>query len=67
MAARTDKRAEALAGRDLEQAMAMVEKGQQLAGHFPDREALDRAEAILRGDLTYGQARAQILAMYANG
>ncbi|QKS21390.1 hypothetical protein HUN58_16895 [Curtobacterium sp. Csp1] len=27
----------------LEQAMAMIEKGQQLAGHFPDAEALGRA------------------------
>jgi len=30
-------------GVDVEQAMAMIEKCQQLGGHFPDADALGRA------------------------
>ncbi|RDH95039.1 hypothetical protein DEU32_1144 [Curtobacterium sp. AG1037] len=53
-----------LSGDELEQAMAMIEKGQQLAGHFPDAEALARARGILDGSLTYDEAAAQLEAKY---
>ncbi|UFU15595.1 antitoxin VbhA family protein [Curtobacterium sp. C1] len=53
-----------LSGDALEQAMAMIEKGQQLAGHFPDAEALGRARGILDGSLTYEEAAAQLEAKY---
>jgi len=42
-----------------------IEKGQQLAGHFPSDVALDRARRILIGELTPDEARAEILAKYA--
>jgi len=42
-----------------------IDKGQQLAGHFPSEEALDRARRILIGEMTPEQARAEILAKYA--
>ena len=37
---------------DVEQAMAVIEKGQQLAGHFPSAEALDSARRVLTGELS---------------
>lgn len=37
---------------DIEQAMAVIEKGQQLAGHFPSAEALDSARRVLTGELS---------------
>jgi hypothetical protein len=42
-----------------------IEKCQQLAGHFPSASALDRAYRILIGELTPDDARAEILAKYA--
>ena len=45
--------------------MAQVEKGQQLAGHFPSDEALDRARRVLTGEITPADARAEIDAKYA--
>ncbi|WIB72626.1 antitoxin VbhA family protein [Curtobacterium sp. MCBD17_026] len=48
----------------VEQTMAMIEKSQQLAGHFPDAEALARARGILDGSLTYDEAAAQLEAKY---
>ena len=47
---------------DVEQEMALVEKGQQLAGHFPDAEALGRARRILEGTLSPEDARAEVAA-----
>jgi len=49
---------------DVEQAMAMIEKIQQLGGHRPDAEALGRARRMLEGELTYDQARAEVAAKY---
>jgi len=49
---------------DVEQEMALVEKGQQLAGHFPDAEALGRARRILEGTLSPEDARAEVAAKY---
>lgn len=45
---------------DVEQEMALVEKGQQLAGHFPNAEALGRARRILEGTLSPEDARAEV-------
>ena len=42
-----------------------IDKGQQLAGHFPSAEALDRARRILIGEITPDEARVEILAKYA--
>lgn len=47
--------------------MAEVEKGQQLAGHFPNAEALDRGARVYRGELTIEDARAEIDAKYSRG
>jgi len=49
---------------DVEQEMALVEKGQQLAGHFPDAEALGRARRILEGTLSPEVARAEVAAKH---
>lgn len=49
---------------DVEQEMALVEKGQQLAGHFPDAEALRRARRILEGTLSPEDARAEVAAKH---
>lgn len=45
--------------------LAEIEKGQQLAGHFPDADALDRAARILEGDLSAADAWAEFDAKYA--
>jgi hypothetical protein len=51
--------------RDVDQDMAMIEKSQQLAGHFPDAEALGRARRILEGELTEAEAYAELDAKYS--
>ena len=43
-----------------------IEKGQQLAGHFPSAEALDRARRILIGEITPDEAYAEIEAKCAS-
>lgn len=45
---------------DVEQEMALIEKGQQLAGHFPDAKALGRARRLLEGTLSLEDARAEV-------
>lgn len=50
---------------DVDQTMAMIEKSQQLAGHFPDAEALGRGRRILEGDMTEAEAYAEIDAKYS--
>jgi len=49
------------------EALAEIEKGQQLAGHFPDAEALGRARRVLTGELTEERAHAEIAAKYRDG
>jgi hypothetical protein len=49
-----------LSGDELEARMAEIEKGQQLAGHFPSDEALGRARKILTGELTPEEAYAEV-------
>lgn len=51
---------------DVEVALAEIEKGQQLAGHFPDAEALDRARRYLAGEITSEEGRAELAAKYHN-
>ena len=52
---------------DVEQVMAEVEKGHQLAGHFPSREALNRGRRVLLGETTEEQAYAELDAKYRHG
>lgn len=42
------------------QALALIEKGQQLGGHQPDAESLDRARRILTGELSPENARIEM-------
>jgi len=44
--------------------MTEIEKGQQLAGHFPNAEALDRARRVLTGDVSAEDAREEIRRKY---
>ncbi|MGV0624592.1 antitoxin VbhA family protein [Mycolicibacter minnesotensis] len=53
-----------LSGYELENRMSEIEKGQQLAGHFPDAEALDRARRVLTGQITPEEAFAELDAIY---
>jgi hypothetical protein len=45
---------------DVEQAMAVIEKGQQLAGHFPSAETMARARQVLTGEVTPDAARVEM-------
>ena len=47
--------------------MAEIEKGQQLAGHLPDAEALERARRVYTGETSPAEARAEIGAKYSRG
>jgi len=49
----------------LDRLMAEVEKGQQLAGHFPDAEALERARRVYTGETSADAARAEVDAKYS--
>lgn len=50
---------------DVENVMAEIEKGQQLAGHFPDGEALERARRVLVGETSIEDARDELRRKYA--
>jgi hypothetical protein len=50
---------------DVEQALAVIEKGQQLAGHYPSAEALDSARRILTGELSAEDAELELNAALA--
>lgn len=45
---------------DVENVMAEIEKGQQLAGHFPDADALARARRVLVGEISEEDAMREI-------
>ena len=45
---------------DVENVMAEIEKGQQLAGHFPDAAALERARRVLTGEISEEAAMREI-------
>lgn len=55
-----------VSGRARRQLMAELEKGQQVAGHQPSAEALERAERVLDGELSLEEARQEIVARYAH-
>ncbi|MFH7324800.1 hypothetical protein [Aeromicrobium sp. JJY06] len=44
--------------------MLEIERGQQVAGHFPSQEALHRAEMVLCGQMTPDQAFAELDAKF---
>lgn len=54
-----------VSARSRRQLMAELEKGQQIAGHQPNADALGRAERVLDGKLTLEEARQEIVARYA--
>lgn len=49
---------------EIEARLVAIEKRQQLGGHSPGPDALDRARRILTGEITKAQAIAEILAKY---
>lgn len=49
----------------VDEIMAEIEKGQQLAGHFPSSEALERGRRVLVGELSIEDARRELRAKYA--
>lgn len=51
-------------GEQLERLVIEIEKGQQVAGHFPSDLALSRARRVLAGEMTTAQAFAEIDARY---
>jgi len=50
---------------DIAARMAEIEKGQQLACHFPPEEALGRARRILSGGITADESYAELDANYS--
>ena len=50
---------------DIEKEMAMIEKSQQLAGHFPDAEALGRARRLFERQVTEASAYAELDIKYS--
>lgn len=52
---------------DVENVMAEIEKGQQLAGHFPDVDALARARRVLVGELSEEDAMREIRQAFHQG
>jgi hypothetical protein len=50
---------------DVEQSLAAIEKGQQLAGHFPSAEDMEAARKILTGEITPEEAEADLQAALA--
>ena len=45
---------------DVDRTMAVIEKGQQLAGHFPSSETMDRARRVLTGELSAEAAEGEM-------
>jgi len=60
MAPETNGPRRVLSQDEIDALMAQIDKGQQLAGHFPDADALDRARRILTGEITLDEAYAEI-------
>jgi hypothetical protein len=50
---------------DIDREVAVIDKGQQLAGHFPSADALGRARRVLEGTLSQADAYAELDAKYA--
>lgn len=45
---------------EVERSLALIEKGQQLAGHYPDEVDLTLARSILTGEVSPEDARKQV-------
>ena len=56
--------ARTFSGGELDNVLAQIEKGHQLAGHCPDDDAMDRARRILTGETTEDEAYAELHAKY---
>ncbi|HKU10790.1 MAG TPA: hypothetical protein VJQ61_06125 [Sinomonas sp.] len=52
--------------RDVDLIAAEVEKGQQLAGHFPSREAMERGRKVFTGAMTAEEAYAELEKKYSS-
>lgn len=50
---------------DVEQSLALIEKGQQMAGHFPSGEDLEAARKLLAGEVSREDAFAELDARIA--
>jgi hypothetical protein len=50
---------------DVDRLMAEIEKGQQLAGHFPSDDDLNRARRVITGEITADEADAEVAALHA--
>lgn len=64
MATRTENRTDRRS--DVNQTKAMIEKNQQLVGHFPGAEAMGWADRII-GEMAANQAHDELDAKYAQG
>lgn len=64
MALQESKPLQVLSDDEIAERMAEVEKGQQLAGHFPDEDAIGRARRMLAGEISFEDALAEIDAKY---
>jgi hypothetical protein len=51
---------EVLTPDEVEARLVEIDKGQQMAGHFPDADSLGRARRILIGEITLDEAFAEI-------
>ncbi|ROP56971.1 MULTISPECIES: antitoxin VbhA family protein [unclassified Rathayibacter] len=49
----------------IDEIMAEITKGQQLAGHFPSEETLERGRQVLTGERSIEDARRELRAKYA--
>jgi hypothetical protein len=65
MTLRTHGTRQVLSPDEADARLVEIEKGQQLASHFPSAEALARARRILIGEMTLDEARAEIIAKYS--
>lgn len=50
--------------RPITQLQALIQKSQEIAGHFPSKEALDRADRVLSGEISHELALKEIEQKY---
>lgn len=65
MALSTHGRKNVLSPDEADVRLVEIEKGQQLAGHFPSEEALDRARRILTGEISPDEAYEELDTKYS--
>jgi hypothetical protein len=56
-----------LSADDAESRLVEIEKSAELAGHSPNPDAVDRARRILNEETSPDEARAELVAKYADG